>query len=179
MRVIGGSAKKRKLVSGYDAVRPTSDTIKETLFNLLGDLRGAYFLDLFAGTGSVGIEALSRGAESCIFVERSNDLSKVIKENIRITGFQEKGHVLRKDVNKKLFQDFLDKCFIFDVVFADPPYEKGMIKQFFDTIDMSIIANGGILVVQHSVREKTKWKPYKETKIGDTVLSLFERKVKK
>ncbi len=179
MRVIGGSAKKRKLVAGYDAVRPTSDTIKETLFNLLGDLRGAYFLDLYAGTGSVGIEALSRGAESCIFVEKSFELSRVIKENLKITEFQEKSHVLRKDINKKLFQTFLDKCFIFDVVFADPPYEKGMIKKFFDTIDVSVIANGGLLVVQHSMREKTKWKPFRETKIGDTVLSLFERKVKK
>lgn len=179
MRVIGGSAKKRKLVSGYDAVRPTSDVIKETLFNLLGDLRGSYFLDLYAGTGSVGIEALSRGAESCIFVERSHELSKVIRENIKITGFLEKGHIVRKEVNKALFQSFLDKCFIFDVVFADPPYEKGMIKQFFDTIDMSIIANGGLLVLQHSVREKTKWKPYREAKVGDTILSLFERKVKK
>ncbi len=179
MRVIGGSAKKRKLVSGYDAVRPTSDAIKETLFNLLGDLRGAYFLDLFAGTGSVGIEALSRGAESCIFVEKSHDLSKVIRENIKITSFQGKAHVLRKEVNKQLFQSFLDKCFVFDVVFADPPYEKGMLKQFFETIDISVIANGGLLVVQHSIREKTTWKPYRDTKIGDTILSLFERKVKK
>jgi 16S rRNA (guanine966-N2)-methyltransferase len=179
MRVIGGSAKKRKLVSGYDAVRPTSDAIKETLFNLLGDLRGTYFLDLYAGTGSVGIEALSRGAESCIFVEKSRDLSKVIRENIKITGFQEKGHVVRKDVDKKLFRTFLDKCFVFDVVFADPPYEKGMIKHLFEIIDMSIIAVGGILVVQHSIRENTKWKPSRETKTGDTVLSLFERKVKK
>jgi 16S rRNA (guanine966-N2)-methyltransferase len=179
MRVIGGSAKKKKLVSGYDAVRPTSDTTKETLFNLLGDLRGSYFLDLYAGTGSVGIEALSRGADSCIFVERSRDLSRIIRQNIKITGFQGKGHVVKKDVNKELFQTLLDKCLIFDVVFADPPYEKGMLKLFFEIMDVSVIANGGLLVVQHSMREKTAWKPSREVKIGDTVLSLFERKVKK
>ncbi|TET17859.1 MAG: 16S rRNA (guanine(966)-N(2))-methyltransferase RsmD [Candidatus Cloacimonadota bacterium] len=178
MRVIGGSAKKQKLITGYETVRPTSDTIKETLFNLLGDLKQTYFLDLFAGTGNIGIEALSRGAASAIFVEKSVSLCKIIRQNLKLTHFDEKSSVLRREVTKSLFENFLDKCFIFDIVFADPPYEKGMIKKLFECFDNSIISNDGVLIVQHSIREKPLRKPSRELKIGDTNLSFFESKLK-
>lgn len=175
MRVIGGKAKNKKLISGYDNVRPTSDRIKETLFNLLGNIKGTYFLDLFAGTGNIGIEAISRGTASVCFVEKSFNLCKTIKENLRLTCFEQKGRVFNKEVNKNLFSFFKNKCFIFDVIFADPPYEKGIVKKIFDIIDFDIVPKDGIFVLQHSVREKVNNKAIREVQIGDTLLSFYER----
>ena len=108
MRIIGGTAKKKKLLSRTDIVRPTSDIIKETLFNLVGDIEGAYFLDLFAGTGNVGIEALSRGAASVIFVEKSYELCRIINKNLKITEFVGRGKVVKKEVKRNLFKSFLE-----------------------------------------------------------------------
>lgn len=175
MRIIGGTAKKRKLLSRSDIVRPTSDRIKETLFNILGDIKEAYFLDLYAGTGNIGIEALSRGASHTFFVENSFDLCKIIKENLQITGFRQNGRVLKRKVTKNLFNTFLNKCLIFDVVFADPPYEEGIIKDLFRCIDFNIVAKDGLFVVQHSIRETPRFRARRTIKIGDTVLSFYDK----
>ena len=175
MRVIGGVAKRKKLVSCKGSVRPTTDRIKETLFNLLGDIEGKHFLDLFAGTGSIGIEAASRGASSVYFVEKSYSLCKIIKENLILTGFKQKGNVFQKELKKNLFKTFKDKGICFDIIFADPPYEKGIVKELFNIIDFDIIEEGGFFVLQHSIREKGVISPKREVKIGDTLLSFYER----
>ena len=175
MRVIGGTAKNKKLISGYDTVRPTSDRIKETLFNVLENIQGTYFLDLFSGTGNIGIEAISRGAASVCFVEKSFNLCKTIKENLRLTGFEQKGRVFKREVNKNLFSFFKNRCFVFDIIFADPPYEKGTVRKIFDIIDFDIVPKDGIFVLQHSVREKVNNRAKREIQIGDTLLSFYER----
>jgi 16S rRNA (guanine966-N2)-methyltransferase len=175
MRIIGGTAKKKKLLSRTDVVRPTSDIIKETLFNLLGDLEGSYFLDLYAGTGNVGIEALSRGAASVIFVEKSYELCRIIHKNLKITDFVQRGKVVKKEVKKSIFKSFLNKCLIFDVIFADPPYEKGIVKHLLKCFDFNLLAKDGLFVIQHSTREYPKIKSTKAVTVGDSVLSVFEK----
>jgi len=175
MRIIGGDAKRKRLISYNDIARPTASRIKETLFNLVGNVKGLYFLDLYAGTGNIGIEAISRGAEAVCFVEKAPELCKIIRKNLKTTGFEERGRIFRHQVTGSLFKLFKKKLFIFDIVFADPPYESGQISRLMNCIDFSIIDREGIFVVQHSVREKIKKRANRVVKIGDTLLSIFER----
>ena len=142
MRIIAGSARGRKLSSpgsrGGDSIRPTADRAREALFNILGrDLvQGAAVLDLFAGTGALGLEALSRGAETAVFVDSNPLALDLIHKNIIACGFSDKAHVVRHDLLKSLF--FWRKAGAsamagegrpappFDLVFLDPPYRLGL-----------------------------------------------------
>ncbi|MCJ7568279.1 MAG: 16S rRNA (guanine(966)-N(2))-methyltransferase RsmD [Anaerolineales bacterium] len=126
IRVIAGKAKGRKLqmVPGGD-VRPIGDRVKESLFNIIGaDVRGARFLDLFAGTGSVGIEALSRGAARVVFIDENRRAIDTIRKNLEHTGMQEEAAVIQRDA----FQYLRHKPMIdpFDYIFVAPPQYKGM-----------------------------------------------------
>ena len=129
MRVIAGSARRLllKTPKGLET-RPTSDQIKETLFNILMPyLYDANFLDLFSGSGGIGIEALSRGCKSAVFVENSKAALKCIEDNIKNTHFEELSTVYPMDVFSALNQ--LELKTVFDVVFMDPPYNKELEKQ--------------------------------------------------
>jgi len=175
MRIISGIAKKRKLISFKGSARPTSDRIKETLFNVLGDIEGMSFLDLFAGTGSVGIEALSRGASKVYFIEKSKKMSRIITRNIISAGFLENSKIITTEVGKKLFKQLKEENIGFDIIFADPPYDKNFTTRFFKIIELSILSQNGILILQHSEREKPDTLPKRDIKIGDSVLSFYER----
>ncbi len=142
----------------------------------MGDINETNFLDLFAGTGNIGIEAISRGCSSVYFVESSSIHCNIIKENLILTGFEKKGKVIRKMVKKGLFKVFKENGFHFDIIFADPPYEVGIVQKILDTIDFDILADGGIYVLQHSIRENAGNKAKKEVRIGDTLLSFYGRK---
>ena len=123
MRVISGTARGRKLKApvGGD-IRPTSDMVKESMFNIIQfDIEGRRVLDLFAGTGQLGIEALSRGARSAVFVDSSPDAVKLINENADICGFRDSCTVYRRDA-----LGFLEYCEAFDLVFVDPPYDEAL-----------------------------------------------------
>ena len=120
MRVISGSAKGRKLKEpvGFK-IRPTSDKVKESVFNIIQfDIEGRRVLDLFAGTGQYGIEALSRGAKSAVFVDSASEAIKLVKENIKNSGFSESAYVYGRDALR-----FLDSVEKFDLIFIDPPYD--------------------------------------------------------
>lgn len=121
MRVISGSARGRKLKDpSGDAIRPSRDMVKESIFNVIQfELQGARVLDLFAGTGQLGIEALSRGAESAVFVDNSNDAVKIIRENLKICGFSDVSMVYNTDALK-----YLEYEEEFDIIFIDPPYDS-------------------------------------------------------
>ncbi len=122
MRVIAGSARRSILrtIEG-EATRPTTDRIKETLFNIIqNDVEGSSFLDLFAGSGAIGIEALSRGAASCVFVDRESACVEVIKENLENTSLSELATVYRGDACG--ITERLDCSF--DIIFMDPPYNS-------------------------------------------------------
>lgn len=141
MRVISGSARGCNLVApeGLDT-RPTTDRIKETLFNIIAfDLPGCRFLDLFSGSGAIGIEALSRGAEKAVFVDSSEKCRKVIEHNLKHTRLEDRAKVLTKDIISAI--DYLAKTGEkFDMVFMDPPYMEGFTEPV-----LTALAGSGIL----------------------------------
>lgn len=144
MRVITGSARGRKLKtpSGFD-VRPTTDSVKEAVFNIIrDDVEGRRILDLFAGTGQMGIEALSRGAASAVFVDSSADSLKIVKENLKLCGFE--AVTVRSDA-----LGYLKHCGKFDIVFIDPPYDSGMYAPVLNAIyQIDILSENGIIIVE-------------------------------
>jgi len=148
MRVIAGAARGRKLVcpSG-NHTRPTTDRIKETLFNMLQpEIPDAEFLDLYSGSGGIGIEALSRGCRRCVFVDNSREAVRCILSNLKNTGFLEQSEVLAIDVRqavKKLEKDNR----LFDVIFMDPPYRKGFETGILSALVHSSIVRDGTLII--------------------------------
>ena len=151
MRVIAGSARSLKLVTpeGQDT-RPTTDRIKETLFNILQfDLYDAAFLDLFAGSGAIGIEALSRGAKEACFVDSGTEAESCIKENLKHTKLEDKATVYKQDVFVALTRMEYQKKF--DFVFMDPPYRMTdePVKLAHQISDKKIMNSGGILMIEH------------------------------
>ena len=149
MRVIAGTARSLplKTVKGNDT-RPTQDRIKETLFNMLNPyLYGAKFLDLFAGSGGIGIEALSRGAESACFVDSSKEAARVIRENLAFTHLDSKAEVLECDYNTALLRLSDRNTEAFDVIFMDPPYENELEKDVLLKLKDSNLVNEETLIV--------------------------------
>ena len=148
MRIIGGSARGRKLVGpSSDGTRPLSDRAREALFNILGPgIRGERFLDLFAGTGAVGLEALSRGALSATFVEQDRRALGDIQANLNTLGFANEGRAVSGDA-----LGFIRRTReSFDVIFAGPPQWAALWKTTIEAIDTrpEILADGGLLVTQ-------------------------------
>ena len=155
MRIITGSARgcRLKTPKGAEVTRPTADRVKESLFNILGQMvAGRKVLDIFAGTGNLGLEALSRGAESAVFVDKAT--AKLIAENLQLTRLQEKGIVRSGDVFAELSRQAAGRA-EFSLIFCDPPYHKGLWQQALRQIDASdgLMAENGILVVEHGAEE--------------------------
>ncbi|MCR5757189.1 MAG: 16S rRNA (guanine(966)-N(2))-methyltransferase RsmD [Selenomonas sp.] len=155
MRVITGSARgcRLKTPKGADVTRPTADRVKESLFNILGSMvMQRKVLDIFAGTGNLGIEALSRGAESAVFVDKAT--AKLIEENLQLTRLAEKAIVRNGDVFSELIRQGAGKA-EFSLIFCDPPYHKGLWQEALRCIDRSrdLMAENGILVVEHGADE--------------------------
>ena len=151
MRIISGSKKGYKLKSpkGLDT-RPTQDRIKESLFSILGDIRiEAKVLDLFAGSGGIGIEFLSRGAGECYFIDNSLSSIKTINENLYETNLNSKSYVYKNDVFKAI--KILGKKNIrFDYIFMDPPYEKGLVLETLKIVcENNILEDRGIIIAEH------------------------------
>ena len=144
MRVITGSARGRRLKTpeNYD-IRPTTDNVKESIFNILQfDIEGRRVLDLFAGTGQLGIEALSRGAASAVFIDRDRAAVQIVKDNLRTCGLT--GTVLCTDA-----PEYLKCCGRFDLIFVDPPYDSGLYDEVLQTINsFDILSEGGIIIVE-------------------------------
>ena len=152
MRVIAGKARSLKLMTppGMDT-RPTTDRTKETLFNILQpEIGGARFLDLFSGSGAIGIEALSRGAAFAVFVEKDRAAAECIRKNLAFTKLGDNGQILRKDVGAALKS--LEKGEPFDLIFMDPPYGRGLERQVLEYLaHSSLLAEEGTVVVEASL----------------------------
>ena len=152
MRVIAGIARRRNLVcpSG-DGTRPTTDRIKETLFNILqSDLYDIRFLDLFSGSGGIGIEALSRGAKEAVFVENAAECQKVIQANLVHTKLQERARLLQTDVLSALDR-LAAEGKKFDIIFMDPPYEAGLYTSVLERIaETGLLKAEGYLIAEGS-----------------------------
>jgi 16S rRNA (guanine(966)-N(2))-methyltransferase RsmD len=185
MRIIGGDAKGRRIHSPKRSkIRPTSDGIKESLFNILLEVSEKSFLDLFAGTGNVGIEALSRGASKVVFIEKNAVMANSIKRNLEEFGLSGKYEILTTEASKGIRQ-LQKRRERFDYLFADPPYEKGFIREIFQCIrEGEMISSDGVVVIQHSIKENIEGTQTgtfvltDQRKYGDTLLSFFNNTVK-
>ncbi len=181
MRIISGTSRGRRLAAlrGH-SVRPTSDRIKESIFNILGkEIEGKVVLDLFAGTGNLGLEALSRGASQAIFVERARDALRMIQRNLLQCRFSDQAEVIPKEVNRAIGL-LAARSASFDLILMDPPYEKGWVQRTLLKLNRhNIYHEGSILVIEHSRREPLpqrtgKWTVIKQRMIGDTMISLLQ-----
>lgn len=180
MRIIGGEAKGRRiyLPKGCN-IRPTADVIKESLFNSLYSVEGKLFLDLFAGSGAVGLEALSRGAARVVFIEKNVTLVNAIKRSVKTLRFENRAEILGVEAEKGL-RMISRRGEEFHILFADPPYEKGFVEKVLQMIsERNLVADDGIIVIQHSIREETEGDPggscilRERKRYGETVLSFF------
>lgn len=151
MRIIAGTARSLplKTIEGKDT-RPTTDKTKETLFNVMQfDVPGAYFLDLFAGSGQIGLEALSRGAAYAVFVENSRKAASCIEDNIDFTKFDKVSRLMMTDAVTAVRT--LEGKYKFDIVFMDPPYNKELEKEVLITLsDSDILKDDTLIVVEAS-----------------------------
>ena len=156
MRVITGTAKGRKLrvLKGLDK-RPTTDRVKESIFSVIGEkVCDADILDLFAGTGNLGIEALSRGARTALFIDNDAQATKTIEENLELTHFLNQSEIWTCDVFGAL-RRLHTISREFDVIFADPPYEKGFGgKTYIILEEKSLLKLQGIFILEHSISEE-------------------------
>lgn len=179
MRIISGSSKGRVLARPKgQAIRPTSDRVKESIFNILRDeIEGKMVLDLFAGTGNLGIEALSRGAKKTIFVEKGRQALRIIQRNLTQFGFEERSEIIPKDANRAI-GILKQRGESFDLILMDPPYEKGLIKRTLMKLDSNpIYHKDSILIIEHDRRENLPrtmdWNLFRERQFGDTVISFL------
>lgn len=151
MRVIAGKCKGRplKAVPGMDT-RPTTDKIKESMFNIIGPyFDGGVGLDLFGGSGGLGIEALSRGLDKVVFVDRSRKAVEVIKQNIDFCGFEEQSEIFCNDANRAL-KAIIKRGLKFTHIFLDPPYKLTELENIIGTIDQAhLVSDDGIIIAEH------------------------------
>lgn len=183
MRVIAGQYKGRNLrtVPGLD-VRPTSDRLRETLFNILMmRIQDARFLDICAGSGAIGIEALSRGAQKVTMIEATKQATKIIKDNLTTCKIDHGVEVITEDAITAL-KYFSKKEAQFDIVYLDPPYKSEIYLPIMELLGNSeLIADQGIIIVEHHTKLKFPESfgvlySYRELKQGETQLTFFERR---
>ena len=181
MRVITGIARGRKLkeLPGLET-RPTTDKVKESVFNIVQfDIEGRQVLDLFAGTGQMGIEALSRGAAFCTFVDLRREAAAVVRENLAHTQLADSAKVIQGD-----YLAFLTGCREkFDLVFLDPPYGTGMLEKALETIaKIDIMTENGIIVCESAAESalpelEGPYEKGREYRYGKIKLTLYHRTV--
>lgn len=180
MRIITGSAKGRKLAvpQGMDT-RPTSDRVKQSLFNILSiRVIDAKVLDAFAGTGNLGLEALSQGAESAVFIENNRNTLKVLQKNVEDLGFQECASIYSSDTLEVL-RELQRRAMSFDLIFLDPPYGRGLIEKTIEKIsEFSLLGTEGIIISEQdavdAVPDKVqKISCYRREKYGRTQIAFW------
>ncbi len=183
MRVIAGQARGRRLRTPKGrALRPTADRVKEALFNILPhDLSGRRVLDLFAGTGNLGLEALSRGAASAVLVDIARDAADIIEENVHALGYASVARVMASPVFKAV-RSLARGGERFDLILLDPPYERGLAGEALKEIAKEgLLAADGVVVAEHSVRDRLEENYGSLTladrrRYGDTALSFYRGK---
>lgn len=173
IRVCGGTYRSRRLECPQTGVRPTTDRVKEAIFSTLaGHLQGACVLDLFAGSGNLGIEALSRGACEVTFVDKSAVSVRVIEKNLQALGINEHITCIKSEVSA-----FVRQCsMLYDLIFMDPPYNKGLASNMTPHV-YNLLKFGGILTIEHSPSEIIEINPWKTRTYGDTMITYIMRSV--
>ena len=181
LRVISGKARGLKLDTPKNQdVRPTTDRVKESLFNMINSyIMDSNILDLFAGTGSLGIECLSRGAKNCVFVDKSKDSINIVRSNVKKARVENESTILNVD-----FKDAVKRLSTqnqkFDVLFMDPPYYENMFIECLKSIDkFNLLDEDGIIVVEHATKDLFedsigRLNKSREKKYGNTTLTFYK-----
>ena len=179
MRVIAGTARgiRLKTPDGIQT-RPTADRVKEALFSIIQfDVPTASVLDLFGGTGQLGIEALSREAKRAVFVDEREDACRLIRENLKRTKLEEYGRVIRSD-----YMAYLKRCKEkFDIIFLDPPYAEVFLENSLKMItEIDILQSGGIIVTERPIEKDLPWEfpgyaRSKDYKYGKTLITIYRK----
>lgn len=179
MRVIAGKARGTQLKTPEGMLtRPTIDRVKEALFSIIQfDLPGAAVLDLFGGTGQLGIEALSRGAKRAIFIDAQDAACRLIKENLKRTHFEQQGNVIRSD-----YLDYLNRCKDqYHIIFLDPPYAEVFLETALKRItEIDILLSGGIIATERPLGKELPvelegFERSRDYKYGKVVLTFFRK----
>ena len=179
MRVITGKARGVQLKTPDGMLtRPTTDRVKEALFSIIHfEIPGARVLDLFGGTGQLGIEALSRGAASAVFVDAREDSCRLIRENLKRTKLEGEGKVVRSD-----YLDYLGRCRErFDIILLDPPYAEVFLENALKRItEIDILESNGIIVAERPLGKELPWEfegytRSKDYKYGNTLLTVYRK----
>lgn len=182
MRIIGGEYRSRLIEMPKDvAIRPTQDRVREAIFNILGDVSDKKILDLFAGSGAFGLEAISRGASRATFVDVNSKCTKVVEANIESLNIEEYRYdIIRGNVFAVLPR--LEKeSEVFDIVFLDPPYHKDLARKCLICLDYyDILAPNALIVVEHFKKDSLETdlevlELEKEKIYGDTVITIFKK----
>jgi 16S rRNA (guanine(966)-N(2))-methyltransferase RsmD len=180
MRIIGGSARGRRLLPPRArGIRPTADRVRETLFNVLGQaFQGQEVLDLFAGTGALGLEALSRGARSAVLVDSNPHAVQLCKENARLLGFADRVRIMAATVPRALAA-LRDGQANFDLIFADPPYASKAVEETVAGVSSAaLLKPGGAFCIEHDKREGAPARAgdlhlEDQRRFGDTLISIY------
>lgn len=177
MRIISGTAKGRKLFSPKShLIRPVSDKVKGAIFNILFNVEDCRILDLFAGSGSVGLEATSRGASLVVFVDSMPEAVNLVKKNILLCGFEKNTAVFRGSIPSIIPR--LKKFSPFDYVFIDPPYDKGLVVPTLTAVCRHKLVDAeSRIIIEHSPKESTVcagFSPVSVRKYGQTLVSFLK-----
>ena len=180
MKVISGKLKGRKII-GYDidGTRPTMDRVKESIFgSIQGHLEDSVVLDLFAGSGNLGIEAISNGASICYFVDNNKKCIKTIQDNINQFNIEEQSIIIQNDY-KYAIEKFVENQVKFDIIFVDPPYQYRLMNEILDIVkEYNILKDDGIIVLEYSFDKLNEdidgYRLLKYKKYGDTYVSIYQ-----
>ena len=179
MRVISGKARGIQLKTPDGMLtRPTIDRVKEALFSIIQfDIPTSRVLDLFGGTGQLGIEALSRGAKSAVFVDQREDACRLIRENLKRTRLEQDAKVVRSD-----YLDYLKRCReTYDIIFLDPPYAEVFLENALKCItEIDILQSGGIIVAERPLGKELPWEfdgytRSRDYKYGKVLLTIYRK----
>ncbi len=178
MRIIAGDFRGRRLNTPKGMnIRPTIDRVREAIFNIVRlEVPDARVLDLFAGTGAMGLEALSRGADRAVFVDQSLGAVRLIRENIELCNARDRS-VIIQDAVPSAIRRLSAKGEIFSLIFLDPPYGKGLVERTLDILDV-VAAPGAVVIAEHHVKDEPppevkNWLRSNERRYGDTVISIY------
>lgn len=179
MRVIAGRARGTQLKTPEGMLtRPTTDRVKEAMFSIIQfDLPGASVLDLFGGTGQLGIEAISRGAKRAVFVDQRRDACQLIRENLKRAHMEQEGGVVQGD-----YMEYLSRCREkFDIILLDPPYAEVFLENAIKKItEIDILHSGGIIIAERPLGKELPWEypgysRSKDYKYGKIILTVYRK----
>lgn len=179
MRIIAGSLKGRRLNTPRDnKIRPTTDKVKEAIFNtIMPYLEDALVVDLFAGTGNLGLEAISRGAKHCYFCDNARESLQLIRENIKYCQVENQSTIISGEFDRNL-ERIKEKA---DIIFLDPPYKEGLILRCLEKIhELDLLHEDGVIIIERGFRETLpddylSFQKIKEKRYGTILVSLFAK----